>query len=94
MNFRAAHPEHKGKWLDVKFTDLINDPIAVANNVITHSGSQGTDATTGLMQKYVADSLAKRGDAKLHTYSLADYGVAESAFESGVFAKYKKEHIA
>ena len=92
MTFRANHPELKERWLDIKFQGMIADPVATAGQVITHSGMAITDKAKKGMEKYLKAQLAARGDKKLHSYDLKDYGVDGDVFESGVFAKYAKEH--
>jgi len=92
MTFRANHPELKERWLDIKFQGMVDDPVATAGQVITHSGMAITDKAKKSMEKYVKEQLAARGDKKLHSYDLKDYGVDGKVFESGIFAKYDKEH--
>ncbi len=73
MDFRKNHPELRDRFFDVKYPDLVNDPLNVVKCIYSHFGmeltSESEEAMRGFMEK---NPQNKNG---IHAYKLEDYGL-------------------
>lgn len=83
MAWRKANPQVK--VLDLRFRDLVADPVAVVRQVYDHAGIAFTPAT----QQAVSDWWAANPSDKhgQHKYELADYGLTREQVEC-VYSDY------
>jgi len=70
----AAHAAHPGKIFDVKYTDLIADPLATARRVYAHFGLDMTEETVAGLSSY--QKRNPKGKHGAHDYSLEDVGLS------------------
>ena len=83
MAWRKANPQVK--VLDLRFKDIVADPVAAVRQVYDHAGMPFTPATQEAVGGWWAANPAdKHGQ---HKYELADYGLTREQVE-GVYADY------
>ena len=68
---RAAHP---GAICDVRYPDLVADPVGAVRQIYAHHGLETSDAFERALAAYVAANPRHRHGA--HRYRLADYGLS------------------
>jgi hypothetical protein len=96
--FRDSHPELSERFIDVKYSDLVSDPLAVVLRIYQHLGIRLKDATAERMQRIASSrSRYRRRHASATLADLKFSGGAETrAFESycdrfGIPCPEKKE---
>ncbi|MEY2943089.1 MAG: hypothetical protein RLY97_1103 [Pseudomonadota bacterium] len=83
MAWRKANPQVQ--VLDLRFKDIVADPIAAVRQVYAHAEMDFTEATqTAVSNWWAANPSDKHGQ---HTYQLADYGLTREQVEQ-VYADY------
>ncbi len=80
---RASYPE---RIIDVRFADLVADPLAVVERLYAASGRALHDEARGRMQRYLADN--PRGKHGAHRYTLEDFGLTRSDVDAR-FMRYR-----
>ena len=60
--------------MQIQYTDLVNDPINLIQDIYTKFALQLNEITLDRMEKYVEEG-SKEAKSK-HNYSLEDYGLA------------------
>jgi hypothetical protein len=75
--FRAERARHdQARFLDVRYEDLVADPVGTAEAVYAHFGLPFTRAAAGPMQALSAErATGSPGTAPAHRYALADFGL-------------------
>ena len=81
--FRQANPHIK--VLDLRFRDLVADPVAVVRQVYDHAGMDFSPQSEAAVRQWWIDNPADKHGA--HRYELADYGLTRDQVES-VYADY------
>jgi hypothetical protein len=71
--FRAAHPGLAGRFHDLRFADLLDDPMAAMERLYAGFGWPLSDAAATPMRRYVATRQA-RPDAR-HSYTPEAFGL-------------------
>ena len=83
MAFRKANPQVKVH--DLRFKDIVADPVAAVRGVYAHAQMDFTPETESAVRGWwVANPADKHGQ---HRYELADYGLTREQVES-VYADY------
>ena len=83
MAWRTANPDHQ--VLDLRFKDLIADPVAAVRQVYDHADIPFTEETEQAVSRWWREHPAdKHGQ---HRYELADYGLTREMVEE-VYADY------
>jgi Sulfotransferase family len=83
MAWRRANPQVK--VLDLRFKDIVADPLAAVRQVYAHAGMDFSAATQAAVSNWwAANPSDKHGQ---HKYELADYGLTREQVES-VYADY------
>lgn len=83
MAWRKANPQVK--VLDLRFKDIVADPVAAVRQVYDHAGMQFTPATQEAVSGWWAANPAdKHGQ---HKYELSDYGLTREQVET-VYGDY------
>ena len=78
--FRAERTRHdQGRFFDVRYEDLVADPVGTAEAVYAHFGLPFTGAAAASMQALAAERVtASPGSAPAHRYALADFGLTDA----------------
>ena len=83
MAWRKANPQVK--VLDLRFKDIIADPVAAVRSVYAHAGMDfGDEAQAAVSNWWAANPSDKHGQ---HKYELAEYGLTREQVES-VYSDY------
>ncbi len=83
MAWRKANPQVK--VLDLRFKDIVADPVAAVRQVYSHAGMDFTPAAAQAVSDWwAANPSDKHGQ---HKYELADYGMTQAEVET-VYADY------
>jgi hypothetical protein len=83
MAWRKANPQVK--VLDLRFKDIVADPVTAVRNVYDHAGMDfGDEAKAAVSNWWAANPSDKHGQ---HKYELADYGLTKEQVES-VYSDY------
>jgi sulfotransferase family protein len=89
-DFAAARAARPGRFVDVKFTDTVRDPAAVARRVLDEVGLRPTEADTTAFEAYLARNRAERHGS--HSYAPQDFGLSEEALAEE-FAFYTEVYL-
>jgi hypothetical protein len=78
--FSVARARHdQARFFDVRYEDLVADPVGVAEAVYAHFGLPFTGAAAGAMQALATERVTgSPGTAPAHRYALADFGLTEA----------------
>lgn len=73
MDYRKDHDD---RFLDVAYSSLVNDPIAVAQEIYQHLGLTWTEEHSLLSEVFCVEH--KKNKFGKHSYALEDYGLNEA----------------
>jgi Sulfotransferase family len=78
--FRAERARHDhARFFDVRYEDLVADPVGTAEAVYAHFGLPFTGAAADAMQALSAErATGSPGTAPAHRYALADFGLTDA----------------
>jgi hypothetical protein len=78
--FRAERARHdQARFFDVRYEDLVADPVGTAEAVYAHFGLPFTGAAADAMQALSAERVTgSPGSAPAHRYALADFGLTDA----------------
>jgi hypothetical protein len=78
--FSVARARHdQDRFFDVRYEDLVADPVGVAEAVYAHFGLPFTGAAAGAMQALATERVTgSPGTAPAHRYALADFGLTDA----------------
>jgi len=85
LDLRARHPDLAGRFLDVYYAELINDPIGIVRKVYDFAGVEPRTETESAMRSWLERKPAGRHG--VHRYSLADFDLSP-AVERRRFEEY------
>ncbi len=88
MRFRAARPALADRWVDVRYDDLVADPMAVANDIYARFGWPLEPAAVDAMRDWLVLQNEQRRHEPRHVYRLEDYGLVPEAVNRA-FAPYR-----
>lgn len=74
LAFRDAHP---GVVYDVRYDDLVADPVGTVRGIYAHFGIPWTDAREADLREFV--SRHPKGKHGTHRYSVEDFGLTDGA---------------
>lgn len=83
--YSVARAKRPDRFVDVKFQDVISDPVGVATRVMS---SLGLAADRDALEAYMDRNQAQRHGS--HTYTAEDFGLSEAELDKD-FAFYQKE---
>jgi hypothetical protein len=75
--FREAHPELDRRFIDVKYHELVSDPLAIVRSIYQQLGMRLTDSAAEKMQRLA--SARSRYKGRRDGPTLADLGLDEPA---------------
>ena len=83
MKFRASRAELEGRWVDVRFADLVTKPMAVVRSIYERLDWPLSAAAESAMKKWLVIQAAQRRREPRHVYRLEDYGLtAETVYKA------------
>ncbi len=88
MRFRASYPALDRRWVDVRYADLVDDPMAVVNDIYARLGWPLEPVAARAMQEWLTLQEEQRRHELRHEYRLEDYGLTPEAVNEA-FAPYK-----
>ena len=88
MRFRASRPALDGRWVDVRYADLVDDPMAVVGDVYARLGWPLEPAAVDEMQQWLTVQEKQRRQEPRHEYRLEDYGLTPEGVNEA-FAPYR-----
>ena len=74
------------RFVDVRYDDLLADPVGAVRAIYGHGGDELTDGTARAMAEYAAAN--RQGTHGTHRYDPADYGLDRTAIDAR-FAEYR-----
>ena len=77
-------------FVDVRYKDLLTDPIGQGTRVLEAAGITVTDSVRDGMSEWIEAN--KREDRAPHKYTLEDFGLEQEAIE-GLFTRYRKAFL-
>ncbi len=85
MAQRDAMPDSSRRFFDIRFSDLVSDPISVIKQLYQHFDFEFTDAAETAMRTYFENR--PRDKHGKHSYQLEDFGLSREC-HSPLFADY------
>ena len=89
MRFRASRPTLDGRWVDVRYADLVDDPMAVVGDVYARFGWPLEPSAVDEMQQWLTLQDAQRRQEPRHEYRLEDYGLTPQGVNEA-FTPYRE----
>ena len=89
VRFREAHPELEHRWLDVRYVDLIEDPMAIVRRIHERFDWPLERAAMDAMEDWRLRQAEQRRRETRHRYDLKDYGLDREAVDAA-FARYRE----
>jgi hypothetical protein len=88
-NFADVRQRRPDRFVDVRFTAMVAEPLAEAVRVLAELGLAVGDADRAAFASYLTRNRAQRHGT--HSYSAADFGLSEAQLERD-FAFYQEVH--
>ena len=89
MRFRASSPAFERRWFDVRYVDLIDDPMAVVRDIYAHFGWPLDSAAVDAMAAWLPLQAEQRRQEPRHEYRLEDFGLTLAGVNDA-FAPYRQ----
>ena len=89
MQFRASKPALEEGWVDVRYTGLVDDPMAVVNDIYARLGWPLEAAAARAMQEWLTLQEEQRRQEPRHEYQLEDYDLTPEGVNEA-FAPYRE----
>ena len=88
MRFRASRCALEERWVDVRYANLVDDPMAVVRDIYGRFGWRLDRAAVAAMEAWLTLQAEQRRHEPRHEYSLEDYGLTPEAVDDA-FAPYR-----
>ena len=88
VRFRASRTALGRRWVDVRHADLIDDPMAVVNDVYARLGWLLESAAVDAMQEWLSLQEEQRRQEARREHGLEGYGLTPEAVDEA-FAPYR-----
>ena len=88
MQIRASNPALEERWVDVRYADLVDDPMAAVRAIYARFGWPLEAAAASAMEDWLALQAEQRRHEPRHEYRLEDYGLTPDAVDEA-FAPYR-----
>ena len=79
MAVRSSKGDQIQDWVDVRFADLVNDPMAVVRNIYAQLGWSLLPEAESAMKQWLVQQAEQRRKETRHTYTLEDYGLSSAS---------------
>ena len=89
MRFRASHPALDQRWVDVRYVDLVDDPMAVVDDIYARLGWPLEPPFARAMREWLTLQEEQRRQEPRHEYQLEDYGLTPEGVNEA-FAPYRE----
>ena len=89
MRFRASHTELDRRWADVRYTDLVDDPIAVVRDIYARFNWPLDPSALSRMHEWLTLQAEQRRQEPRHEYRLEDYGLTPESVNEA-FSPYNE----
>ena len=86
---RAGDPSVDARFVDLRYVDLVADPVGSVRRVYDHIGSELSPPTEAAVAAYAADN--RQGKYGRHSYSLGELGL-DAADLRDRFAPYRERY--
>ena len=80
--FRQDHPELEDRWVDLAYTDLVRNPMAVVRSIYSRFGWRLEPDSALAMKAWLMVQDEQRRREKRHKYNLEDYGLTPEKVNS------------
>ena len=87
VRFRASRPELEGRWVDVHYAALVDNPLAVVGDIYARFGWPLEPTAVDEMQQWLVLQEKQRRREPRHEYRLEDYGLTPQVVNEA-FAPY------
>ncbi len=87
VRFRRSHPELEERWVDVDYTDLVRDPLALVRDIYGRFGWSLEETAMKSMLSWQLKQEGKRRAETRHQYDLRDFGLTPEMVDEA-FASY------
>ena len=88
MRFRASNPALEERWVDVRYADLVDDPMAAVRDIYARLRWPLGTAAASAMEDWLALQAEQRRHEPRHEYCLEDYGLTADAVDEA-FSPYR-----
>ena len=78
VDFRKSHPELANQWIDIRFADLVEDPMGTVARVYRKFNWPLKSGALASMNRWNVEQARKREQEVRPQYRLADYGLTPS----------------
>ena len=89
VRFRSAHPELESRWADVRYVDLVDDPLAVVEEIYRRFDWELPLEAVDGMNNWRQRQLEQRRQEPQHDYRLEDYGLTPESVNAA-FTSYRE----
>ncbi len=89
MRFRASRPELESRWVDVRYRDLVENPMTVVNAIYERLDWRLEPAAATEMVSWLDRQAEQRRHGPPHRYNLEDFGLATERV-AAAFAPYRE----
>ena len=89
VQFRAARPELESRWVDVRYVDLVNDPLTLVKDIYDRLNWELDPATLDDMEDWRLRQAEQRRQEPRHEYRLEDYGLTPESVNAA-FGAYRE----
>ncbi len=88
MKFRDSHPELDRRWVDVRYVDLIDDPMRVVRDIYSRLDWPLEAVAVDAMEDWLVRQAEQRQQEPHHEYRLEDFGLSAETIDDA-FASYR-----
>lgn len=85
IRFRESHPELSGRFIDLRYSDLIAEPLPAIRRIYQHLDAPLPENIANCMGRFVSNRSRYRNPRRIHT--LSDLGL-DSSEEARSFKRY------
>ena len=89
VRFRSAHPELESRWADLRYVDLVDDPLAAVEDIYRRFDWELPPEAMDEMEGWRQLQDERRRREPPHRYRLEDYGLTPESVDSA-FASYRE----
>ena len=89
VQFRSAHPELESRWADVRYVDLVDEPLAVVKEIYRRFDWDLAPEAVDDMERWRLRQAEQRRQEPRHEYRLEDYGLTPESVNDA-FSSYRE----
>ena len=89
VRFRSARPELESRWADLRYVDLVEDPLAAVEDIYRRFGWELPSEAMDDMEGWRQLQNEQRRREPPHRYRLEDYGLTPESVDAA-FASYRE----